>query len=96
MIWRKKTKHGKDHYGMGRIVRGAHETCVIAVRGKALPKTAVHRSLFDGAVRAHSQKPEEFYAIVEDAYPEAHKVELFARTVRPGWEQYGDELGKLC
>lgn len=35
LMWRKMTRTGaKEHFGMGRIVRGAHEPCMIAVRGR--------------------------------------------------------------
>ena len=34
IVWLKKTKNGKDHFGMGRHVRLAHEVCLIATRGR--------------------------------------------------------------
>lgn len=45
--------------------------------------------------RAHSQKPDEVSAAIERLYPEAARLELFARTARPGWDAWGDEVGKL-
>jgi N6-adenosine-specific RNA methylase IME4 len=41
--------------------------------------------------REHSRKPDELYAIIERAYPELPKIELFARHARPGWTAWGDE-----
>jgi N6-adenosine-specific RNA methylase IME4 len=41
--------------------------------------------------REHSRKPDELYAIIERAYPELAKIELFARHARPGWMAWGDE-----
>jgi N6-adenosine-specific RNA methylase IME4 len=46
--------------------------------------------------RAHSQKPEEVRAAIERLYPDASKLELFARSERPGWDAWGDEVGKLA
>jgi N6-adenosine-specific RNA methylase IME4 len=45
--------------------------------------------------RAHSQKPDEVTACIERLYPDARRLELFARTERPGWDAWGDEVGKL-
>lgn len=46
--------------------------------------------------RAHSQKPEEVRASIDRLYPDAPKLELFARSERPGWDAWGNEVGKLA
>lgn len=46
---------------------------------------------FDWPRGAHSEKPEEFYALVERASPGPY-YEMFARRRREGWEQMGDQL----
>lgn len=86
----------KLHFGMGRYVRAAHETCIIAVRGKGreLLRERNHRSVFFAPVGEHSEKPEVFFQRVERMYPGPY-VELFARRRRAGWQQYGDEVGVL-
>ena len=87
----------KDAIGMGHIVRGSHETCIVARRGKLIkPTSKSERTSFRAPRTEHSEKPEEFYRIVERLYPlelwpEAH-VELFARRRRKGWIQLGHEL----
>jgi N6-adenosine-specific RNA methylase IME4 len=86
-----KTRNGKWHFGMGRTVRGAHEVSLIAVRGNPPVLSHSVRSTFTGEVRAHSQKPEEFYGIVEALSPGPY-LELFARQRRCGWASIGDEL----
>ncbi len=131
LVWRKLTKNGKPHMGMGRILRGTHETAIIATRGSSANRTpAVRNKLslqdwdhatsvrslagpwedrldvfkeedtFDAKTpldergRAiHSAKPDEFFHLLEELFPEAIKVELFARKERAGWIQHGDELG---
>lgn len=95
VIWEKLTRTGKPHFGMGRYVRASHETCLIAVRGRAFPEVRNVRSRFSAAVREHSRKPDEFYAIVERMYPSSRKVELFSRQQRPGWECHGLEVYKF-
>lgn len=85
----------KPHFGMGRYVRQAHESCIIAVRGRAPVAVKNIRSRFSAHVREHSRKPEEFYEIVEALYPTAMRFELFARTPRFGWVQWGLESRKF-
>jgi N6-adenosine-specific RNA methylase IME4 len=42
--------------------------------------------------RAHSEKPPEVMARIEELYPDARRIELFARIRRDGWDAWGDEL----
>jgi N6-adenosine-specific RNA methylase IME4 len=99
IVWNKSAGEDgeKDHMGMGRIVRGSHETCIVARRGKLIePSSKRERTSFRAPIGEHSEKPEEFYQIVERLYPlelwpEAH-IELFARRRRDGWIQFGNEL----
>jgi len=39
----------------------------------------------------HSEKPEEFYRLVESVSPGPY-LEMFARRRRPGWDAFGDEV----
>ena len=99
IVWNKTTeKNGEnDSIGMGHIVRGSHETCIVARRGKLIkPISKSERTSFRAPRGKHSEKPEEFYRIVERLYPpelfpERH-VELFARRRRRFWVSIGDEL----
>ena len=91
VVWNKKTRHGKEHFGMGHHVRASHETCIIAVRGKPKPKVRNVRSMFDGVVGKHSAKPDEFYEFVEELCRGPY-TELFARRQRKGWQCFGNEL----
>jgi N6-adenosine-specific RNA methylase IME4 len=94
-------KGEKDHIGMGRIVRGAHEICLVAVRGKANQWVCDKgvRSVFDtiaeseivAPVREHSEKPDAFYRMVETLFPGPY-VEIHARKPRPGWFSVGHQL----
>ncbi len=48
--------------------------------------------LRENSKRNHSQKPECSYRMLEELFPKAKKLELFARTPRTGWDQWGNEL----
>jgi len=97
IVWNKTDGKGSLSLGMGRIVRGSHETCIVAVRGKGIePQSKKEKTSFLAPRGKHSEKPEEFYQLVERLYPlelwpEPH-VELFARRRRRGWLSFGDEL----
>ena len=93
-VWHKKTKHGKTAFGTGYRVRSASEPWLLGFVGN--PKTSrSERNVIEGAVRAHSQKPEEAFAWAERYIPDARRIELFSRQTRPGWLAWGDEAGKL-
>ena len=40
----------------------------------------------------HSTKPQCAYEMLGDMFPDAKKIELFARNTRPGWASWCDEL----
>ena len=44
-----------------------------------------------GNPKRHSQKPEEFYALIE-AISQGPRLELFARQEREGWDVFGNEV----
>lgn len=95
LTWRKITKHGKIHFGMGRITRASTETCIIATRGKPKRLSASVRSIFDAPVGQHSEKPLIMYDIIEQLATGPY-VELFSRRDgRPNWTHYGDQVGLL-
>lgn len=90
MVWDKRTVNGKQHFGMGRIVRNAHESLLIGRRGKPFIKSRSVRSLFSAPVGEHSSKPDEFFAMVRELSGGPY-LELFARGDRKGWTTMGDE-----
>lgn len=99
IIWRKLTKEGKPWFGMGRTVRQAHETCIVATSGRSRPLVRNIRSMFDAPVPVddlgryiHSAKPECFYTEIVEKLAPGPYVELFARRPRDGWLCLGNQL----
>lgn len=78
-------------FGMGRIVRGSHETCLVCKRGRPEIRDRSVRTVFFAPRQEHSRKPDRMYELVE-RLSEGPYVELFARRRRHGWLQFGDEL----
>lgn len=91
LVWVKTTAAGVPAFGMGHYLRGAHEVCVVGVRGRVRPLMRAQRSVFTAVRGRHSEKPEEFYEIVR-ALTDGPRVELFARRRREGFCAYGDEI----
>lgn len=76
-------------FGMGRTFRAAHEVCLVGRRGRPEVLSKSERSHFFAPTRAHSQKPEEFFEIVERVSPGPY-LELFSGGhTRPGWTCLG-------
>lgn len=89
--WHKVTKHGKQAFGTGYLVRGASEPFLLGTIGA--PKTANNvRNAFTGAVRDHSQKPEEAFTFAEDLMPNVRRCELFSRAPRRHWDVWGNDV----
>jgi N6-adenosine-specific RNA methylase IME4 len=90
-VWHKPT------LGLGYWFRSRHETLILATRGKphAPIPSCRHQSVFSGraAERRHSSKPSELRMWLDEAFPSASKLELFARGPAPvGWDTWGDEV----
>lgn len=95
--WVKRTKNGKLAFGTGYRLRSANEPFLLATNGD--PATARNvRSVIEGPLREHSRKPDESFHEAERlmaATPGARFIELFSRADRPGWDSWGDEVGKF-
>jgi N6-adenosine-specific RNA methylase IME4 len=85
---------GKDRFGTGDWLRGQTEHAIMAVRGKPIVQLTNESTLLLGPMRKESQKPEEFYALVEKLCPAPLFAELFSRSPRPNWDGHGDEVRK--
>lgn len=84
----------KDKIGMGYYTRQQHELLLIAKRGDMpLPdETTLPPSVIYAPRTRHSEKPAEFYEIIDRLYPGYPKIELFARAAREGWDAWGNEV----
>jgi N6-adenosine-specific RNA methylase IME4 len=83
----------KDKLGLGHWTRNRHELLLLGRRGDYPVPDEPDRpdSVIEAPRRRHSQKPDEVYALIERMYPQASRVELFARHARPGWVRWGNE-----
>lgn len=88
MVWH------KSGLGMGHYIRVDHEHLLIAAKGRPgvpIPENRP-RSVIQAAKGRHSEKPGVFRETIERMYPEAKRLELFARGEAPaGWTFWGNE-----
>lgn len=86
LAWIKDQGRGKGWY-----LRSKHELLLIGVRPETPHPVERPDSCFEadrGSV--HSRKPQAAYDIIERMYP-GPRIELFARSPRPGWDVWGNE-----
>jgi N6-adenosine-specific RNA methylase IME4 len=75
----------KSKMGLGDWLRGATEHCILSVKGKPIVTLTNQTTVIHGALREHSRKPDEFFAMVESLCPAKTRREMFARQRRDGW-----------
>jgi site-specific DNA-methyltransferase (adenine-specific) len=94
--WVKTTKAGdKVRMGMGHYTRPGCELCLLGMRGKMpVSDKGVHQVLH-AVQRKHSQKPDQIYNRISRLYPDAPKIELFARQQVKGWDCWGNEVNTV-
>lgn len=77
-------------------VRYAHEYLLWLYHDSFPPIEQGQRGKFTTVItepsRRHSQKPVAAYELIEALYPDAKKLELFARSERPRWDHWGNEM----
>lgn len=87
----------KDRAGLGQYFRGITEHIMFARRGKPLPYKSIDGKRAQGMTiikrprKEHSAKPDSFYRTAERVSYEP-RLEMFARTKRPGWDTWGNEV----
>jgi N6-adenosine-specific RNA methylase IME4 len=78
--------------GMGYWTRGNPEQCLLATVGRPQRISKAVRQLIISPRREHSRKPDEVYGRIENLVPGPY-LELFARSSRPGWTPWGNQVG---
>lgn len=104
---RRFIERGRWHFGMGYYTRANAELALLGtydplhktrsgkLKGRPVPrKSKAVRQLIVAPVQEHSRKPVETYARIEALFAGPY-VELNARSARPGWQAWGNEVGKF-
>src|SRR5574338_743081 len=80
-------------FGMGRLFRQTHEICLIGTSNNKIYqmlKNKSQRSVCFAENLKHSAKPENLQDSLDTMFPQAKKLELFARRHRKGWVCLGN------
>lgn len=91
--WVKQNKKKPSlFWGMGYYTRSNAEICLLATRGKPLPRLSrkVH-SVIVSPLREHSRKPDEVRERIVELFGDLPRIELFARQRADGWDCWGNE-----
>lgn len=104
-IWVKTNGHqdrlfygGQDaKKSLGYHTRAGSEQCWLATKGRGYKRLSkAEPQVVFAPRREHSRKPDEIAeSIVRLTGPETSRIELFARTERPGWAAWGNEVDKF-
>jgi ParB/RepB/Spo0J family partition protein len=82
----------KNRFGTGDWLRSQTEHCILAVRGKPVVTLTNESTVLDAPMRGHSEKPVEFYDLVEALCPAPRYADLFSRyRHNEKWDCHGDE-----
>ena len=84
----------KVKIGMGYWFRGQHELLMVGTRGKWPPPEPAQRmaSVIREPRGRHSRKPDTIREWIESTWPEAKRIELFAREAWKGWDTFGNQV----
>lgn len=86
--------HIDPHMTLGYWTRANSEVCLLATRGSPKRLNADVKQAIVEPRREHSRKPDCVYERIERLV-EGPYLELFARTRRPGWTAWGNEVNKF-
>ena len=97
-VWVKTTKAGVPVGAQGVRPTIVKPTCEFVLAASVTNRGRPLR-LHDESIRntilapkmEHSRKPDDVHKRIERMYPQASKIELFARRARPGWDCWGNE-----
>ena len=93
--WVKQNKNNSNFFtGLGYWTRANPEMALLATKGKPKRINKDVSQLVVSKRREHSRKPDEMYERIERLL-EGPYIELFARTKRPGWDSWGNQVDKF-
>ena len=91
-VWVKSREGYRPNLGMGYWTRNGAEIALLFTRGKPKPLSHAVEQLIFCPRGSHSAKPDQQYDAIE-ALVAGPYLELFARSRRPNWSAWGNQVG---
>jgi N6-adenosine-specific RNA methylase IME4/ParB-like chromosome segregation protein Spo0J len=83
----------KDRMGNGDWLRNCSEHCILSVRGRPVVTLKNQTTILEAPRRSHSEKPPEFYRLVETLCPAGRYLDVFSRyRHNDKWDCYGNDI----
>jgi N6-adenosine-specific RNA methylase IME4 len=82
-------------FGMGRLFRQSHEICFIGINNTKIYsklENKSQRSVCFEENKGHSIKPDYLQGSLETMFPQAKRLEMFARRQHQGWTVIGHDV----
>lgn len=93
--WHKRTATGRhDAFGTGYIYRSAMEPWLVGTKGAPDIRVRDVRNLIVAPIREHSRKPDQMRHNIARQFHGPY-AELFARERAPGWDAWGNQVGRF-
>lgn len=93
--WAKQNKSGNGFFmGTGYYTRANPEQCLLSTRGKPKRLSRSVQKLVVSPRREHSRKPDCVRDRIEALFDGPY-LEMFARSTKPGWDAWGNEISLL-
>jgi len=77
-------------------IRFTHEYLLYMYKGKFTSAAKAAQGKYASVIKeqntVHSRKPLISYQMIEHLYPNATRLEMYARRIRFGWDSFGNEL----
>lgn len=89
------SKTGSFIYGPGYYTASNTEVVLLGVRGSMEPVKKMAPSVIKHPRLEHSRKP-DIHGTIDEMYPSAKKIELFARRPYEGWDAWGNEISEVA
>ncbi|MBR3803911.1 MAG: adenine methyltransferase [Clostridia bacterium] len=92
--WVKLNKKSNTPFtGMGYYTRANNEICLLATKGKVLPrKSKTVKQIVMTKIEEHSKKPSIVRDRITNLFGDLPRLELFARQHADGWDCWGNEV----
>lgn len=95
-VWEKVNRtNGQPIFNPGYYTASNAELVLLGCRGSMRPARPMLQQIIKSPRREHSRKPDEVRLRIEEMYPQARRIEMFARRRYEGWDSWGLEVGTV-